>query len=249
MIRATAVGLALVASAGAAPLQKVIDEQARADKDAAAAQAEIDKLEDEARSMAAKYRDALAVADSMNGYSDQLAAQVESQQARIDEINRQLAEVEVTQREVLPLMERMIATLEKFVALDIPFLLEERTKRVDTLEKVLGSGDVSTSEKYRRILEAYQIEMEYGRTLDAYVGTLGEGDAARTVQFVRLGRISLMYQTLDGGESGYWNAGSRQWVVDNTYERDIKRALAVARKEGAPELIMAPVPAPVEVKP
>ncbi len=241
--------LLLASTALAAPLQKVIDEQAAADKDAAAAQAKIDALEDQARSMAAKYREALAVADSMNAYSDQLAAQVDSQQARLDEINAQLADIEVTQREVLPLMEKMIQTLEKFVALDLPFLLDERTKRVATLKNVLGSGDVSTSEKYRRILEAYQIEMEYGRTLDAYTGKLGEGDAARTVQFVRLGRVALLYQTLDGSETGYWDASKKQWVVDNGYQRDVKRALSVARKEGAPELIMAPIPAPVEVKP
>src|SRR4029079_17177747 len=102
--------------------------------------------------------------------------------------------------------ERMIQTLEEFVALDIPFLPEERAKRIATLKKVLASGDISISEKYRRVLEAYQIEMEYGRTLDAYTGTLSEGASARTVQFIRLGRVSLIYQTLDGAETGYWDA-------------------------------------------
>lgn len=249
LTRALALTLTLVGPASAAPLQKVIDEQAKADSEAAAAQAKIDALEDETRSMAQKYRDALAVADSMNDYSDQLEAQVDSQQERLDEVNQQLADIEVTQREVFPLMEKMIATLDKFISLDLPFLLEERSKRVATLKEVLGSSEVTTSEKYRRILEAYQIEMEYGRTLDAYTGKLGDGEAARTVQFIRLGRISLIYQTLDGSETGYWNTATQQWVVDNGYQRDAKRALAVARKEGAPELVMAPIPAPVEVKP
>jgi hypothetical protein len=238
----------LATRAGAEKVEGVVAEQVGADAAAAAAQKTIDALEDETRSMAAKYRDALAVADSMNKYSEQLAAQVTSQQSRIDEIDTQLAEIEVTHREVLPLMERMIVTLEKFIALDLPFLLEERTKRVATLKNILGSGDVSVSEKYRRILEAYQIEMEYGRTLDAYTGTLGEGKSARTVQFVRLGRLSMMYRTLDGAETGYWDATRKQWVADASYEHDVKRALAVAKKEGAPELVMLPVPAPVEVK-
>jgi hypothetical protein len=238
----------LATRAGAEKVEEVVAEQSAADAAAAAAQKTIDTLEDETRSMAAKYRDALAVADSMNKYSEQLGAQVASQQTRIDEINAELAEIEVTHREILPLMERMIVTLEQFIALDLPFLLEERTKRVATLKNILGSGDVSASEKYRRILEAYQIEMEYGRTLDTYTGTLGEGKSVRTVQFVRLGRLSLMYRTLDGVETGYWDATRKQWVADTSYEHDVTRALAVAKKEGAPELVMVPVPAPVEVK-
>jgi hypothetical protein len=164
-------------------------------------------------------------------------------------MKRQLAEIEVTQRDILPLMERMIGTLGRFVELDVPFLIEERKNRVATLQQLLGRADVSTSEKYRRILEAYQIELEYGRTLDAYTGKLGTDGDARTVQFVRLGRIALMYQTLDGEETGYWDASKKAWVVDPGYARDLKRALSVAKKEGAPDLVMAPVPAPVEVKP
>jgi hypothetical protein len=146
-------------------------------------------------------------------------------------------------------MEKMIDTLGRFVELDVPFLLEERRSRVATLKQLLGRADVSTSEKYRRILEAYQIEMEYGRTLDAYTGKRGEGDNARTVQFIRMGRIALLYQTLDGDETGYWDAEKKAWVTDAAYARDVKHALSVAKKEGAPDLVMVPVPAPMEVKP
>jgi hypothetical protein len=105
-------------------------------------------------------------------------------------------------------------------------------------------ADVAISEKYRRILEAYQIELEYGRTLEAYEGSLGE----RTVTFVRLGRISLMYQTQDGQETGYWDAQKKNWVVDNSYGERVRAAIAVARKEGAPDLLQVPVPAPQEVR-
>jgi hypothetical protein len=120
---------------------------------------------------------------------------------------------------------------------------------VATLKELLNRADVSTSEKYRRILEAYQIEMEYGRTLDAYTAKLGTEGDARTVQFIRLGRVALLYQTLAGDETGYWDASQKTWVADADYARDVKRALSVAKKEGAPDLVMVPVPAPVEVKP
>jgi hypothetical protein len=235
--------------AQAKPLDDVLQEQVATDQAAAAAQKSIDQLKDETQDMAVKYREALDVAAGMDKYSDQLAVQLESQNKQLGEMKRQLAEIEVTQRDILPLMERMIDTLARFVELDVPFLIEERQKRVATLKQLLARADVSTSEKYRRILEAYQIEMEYGRTLDAYTGKLGTDGSSRTVQFIRMGRIALLYQTLDGDETGYWDASQKTWVVDAGYARDVKRALSVAKKEGAPDLVMVPVPAPVEVKP
>jgi hypothetical protein len=238
----------LAVQSQAASVDAVLKEQMAADKAAAAAQAKIDDLEDQAHDSATKYGQAIAMAESLEKYSDQLNVQVESQKARLDEMKTQLAEIEVTQRNILPLIEKMIATLDQFVALDVPFLAEERRKRVAGLQELLGRSDVSTSEKYRRVLEAYQIELDYGRTLDAYTGKLGDGEDARTVQFVRLGRVSLMYQTLDGRETGYWNAKQKAWVSDPQYARDVKPALAVAKKEGAPDLVLFPIPAPAEVQ-
>jgi Protein of unknown function (DUF3450) len=163
-------------------------------------------------------------------------------------IERQLVEIETTNREVQPLMQKMVDTLQRFVALDIPFLLEERTHRVQSLQELMPRADVAISEKYRRIIEAYQIELEYGRTLEAYEGRIVDGSGERTVDFVRLGRVSLMYQTLDGAETGYWNAQEKKWVVDNNYAEAVAEARRVARKDGAPDLLKVPVPTPQEVQ-
>ena len=117
-------------------------------------------------------------------------------------------------------MQQMVDTLARFVELDVPFLLEERTARVQNLQEHDEPRATSAiSEKYRRILEAYQIELEYGRTLDAYEGRLGTGADARTVEFAQLGRVSLMYRTLDGSETGYWDANQKTWVVDTELSR------------------------------
>lgn len=228
-------------------IDSVVKEQAAANKAAIDAQARIDRLEEQTTDAALKYSDTLALATSLETYSKQLETQIGSQQDRLVDIKKQLDEIEVTQRNIVPLIEQMITTLEKFVSLDLPFQLEERQNRVAALKQVLGRSDVSTSEKYRRTLEAYQIEMEYGRSLDSYVGTLGEGDAARTVQFLRLGRIALVYQTADGEETGYWDAGQKNWVVDDQYKQDVRRAISVAKKEGAPDLVVLPIPSQEEV--
>jgi septal ring factor EnvC (AmiA/AmiB activator) len=223
----------------------VVAAQIEVDKAAATSQQRINEIRDRTQDSAGKYAQAMADVDSLTKYNRHLSEQVKSQQEEIASIERQLLEIETTNREVQPLMEKMADTLEQFVALDVPFLLEERTKRVETINALLERADVSMSEKYRRLLEAYQIELEYGRTLEAYEGQLGEGDAARTVEFVRLGRVSLLYQTLDGTETGYWDAEKRGWQRDDSYAVAVKAALEVAQKKGAPDLLNVPVPAPV----
>jgi hypothetical protein len=159
-------------------------------------------------------------------------------------MTRQLVEIETTSREALPMMQKMVATLDGFVKLDIPFLPEERANRIATLKDMMTRADVSVSEKYRRIVEAYQIEIEYGRTIEAYQGKVDD----RTVDFLRAGRVALLYQTLDGAETGYWDAGARKWVADDDYEEAITAGLKVAKKQAAPDFISVPVSAPKEVK-
>lgn len=224
----------------------VVSAQTGADAAAAASQERVNALVDQTQDSAGRYAQTMAELDSLNRYNEQLQEQVTSQEAEMASIQDQLSEIEVTNREVLPLMERMVDYLERFVAADTPFLLEERRKRVSGLRELMPRADVAISEKYRRILEAYQIELEYGSTLEAYEGVLDDAGNERTVEFVRLGRVSLLYQTLDGSEAGYWNAASQSYVVDNSYQGAITDALAVARQEGAPDLLRVPVPAPQE---
>jgi hypothetical protein len=244
----------MAAPAPAAPPEKppgeVLDaaaaEQSAANGEASASQERVNQLDDDTQRLLVQYRTALGEADSIRQYSEQLRLQIQSQEADIASIERQLAEVETTAREVMPLTQRMLDTLEQFVELDVPFLIEERRKRIAGLRDIMNRADVSLSEKYRRVVEAYQIEMEYGRTLEAYDGRIGEGDDARTVQFLRVGRVALVYQTLDEKETGYWDVNARDWVVDNDYRHAFKQGMGVAKKLTAPDLIVAPIPAPKE---
>jgi hypothetical protein len=230
----------------AKPLGAALAEQGANDEAARSAQKRIDALDDETQKLLADYRRALTDAESYDIYAKQLESQVAAQNEEMATMEAQLLEVETTSREVLPMMQRMLETLEQFVALDVPFLQEERRKRVELLKNTMSRADVTISEKYRRILEAYQVELDYGRTIEAYESELGEGDDARTVQFLRVGRIALLYQTLDGKETGYWDSEQKAWVVDDHYAHGFKEGLAVAKKVTAPEMLTVPVPAPKE---
>ena len=240
---------AILAAPASAQLDRAMTQQTQADQRAAQSQNTINQVREQTQDAAAKYAQAVAEATSLERFNAQLADQVKSQQDEISSIEKQLTDIETTNREVQPLMSQMVTTLEQFVKLDVPFLIEERTGRVQRLKALMERADVTISEKYRQILEAYQIELDYGRTLDAYDGRLpGAGGEFRTVEFVRLGRVSLMYRTLDGSETGYWDQNQKKWVPDSSYADAIEQALRVARKNGAPELLTVPVPAPQEVR-
>jgi seryl-tRNA synthetase len=246
LVAAAPLGLSIYVSAQT--IEGAVNAQVGVDNAAAASQERINQTLDKTQDAASKYAQSLAEAESMEKYNKQLGDQVKEQEQEMVSIEKQLLDIETTNREVQPLMQKMVDTLQQFVALDVPFLLEERTARVKSLQALMAEADVAISEKYRRIIEAYQIELEYGRTLDSYEGVIGEGATARTVDFVRLGRIALMYQTLDGTETGYWNAQEKKWTVDNSYAHAVSEARRVAKKNGAPDLLTVPVPAPQEVR-
>jgi len=227
-------------------VNEVIAEQATLDQQARQSQQQIASLDEKTGLLLAEYRKFSAEAVSMKGYNDQLEAMVVSQQQEMESIEQQYAEIDTTSREVVPLIQRMLSTLESFVELDTPFLQEERRTRISTLKEILSRADVTTSEKYRRVLEAYNVEMEYGRTIEAYRTTLESGNDSLTVDFLRLGRVALMYQTLDGEQTGYWNFERKTWVVDNDYQRAVRQGLRIAKQQSAPGLLVVPVSSPQE---
>ncbi len=223
-------------------VKTAIGEQVKTEQAAVASQKRVEQLDDEASKAVADYRQMVAEAQSLKAYNDQMAEQVKSQDEQIADMTKQLGEIETTSREVLPLMTKMLDTLVKFVSLDIPFLPDERKGRVAQLQLLMSRADVSTSEKYRRLVEAYQIEMEYGRTIEAYQGKVD----AKTVEFLRAGRVSLMYQTLDGKETGYWDVDTKKWVADNSYREAMTAGLKVAKKQAAPDFLEVAIHAPKE---
>tara|TARA_R110002050_G_scaffold9504_1_gene33165 strand:+ start:313155 stop:313922 length:768 start_codon:yes stop_codon:yes gene_type:complete len=227
----------LVSQSGS--LEKAIDSQVQTDVAAQKSQQQIDGLADETVQLLSEYRETLRQTDSLRAYNDQLDKLVSSQQKELDSINVQLRNIESTQRDIVPLMLKMIDTMTQFVALDLPFLPKERQTRIVQLQTLMERADVTIAEKYRRILEAYQVETEYGRTIEAYRDELTVDDVTRTVDFLRIGRVSLYYLTLDGLEAGMWDKGWQ--VLPNEYRQPISQGLKVAMKQLPPDLLVLPV--------
>jgi hypothetical protein len=151
----------------------------------------------------------------------------------------------VIERQITPLMLKMVESLDQFVELDVPFLVEERRQRVTFLRGLLERSDVTVAEKFRRVLEAYEIENDYGRTIEAYKGTLELSGVTREVDFLRIGRTALLYQSVDGEVFGMWSQQDRGWApLPAEYRNQIRTGIRIARKQVAPNLLLLPIAAP-----
>jgi hypothetical protein len=225
-------------------LRQLSETQRKSNQAGVASQKRIEKLSDETDELFAKYNAAVDQLAALRSYNASMREIVSGQEGELSSLRGQLEQVDAVGRSVTPLMLRMIAALESFISLDHPFLMKERTERLEELRRLMIRADVPVSEKYRLIMEAYQLEAEYGRTLEAYRAPLDpEGE---TVDFLRFGRVALVYLTLDESEAGVWDARTRSWqVLDGSAHDDIRTGMRIARKQIAPDLISLPLPPPM----
>ena len=226
-------------------LDKVTSAQKQNNKEAKASQEKITKIANEIRTIVDDYRLVNRRIDNTKIYNQQLRDLIQSQKEEMVSIKKQIEGLKNTNKEIMPLMARMLENLKKFISIDIPFLPDERKNRLTALKTMMSRADVSTSEKYRRLLEAYQVENEYGRTIEAYKGIQEHDGQELTVDFLRIGRLNLIYQSVDRKKAGYWNQQERRWVyLSNTYSKTVRKGIRMARKQLAPDLIKLPIPSP-----
>lgn len=229
-------------------LNQVVEEQMQNHQKGADSQEKVTSLAEETEDIINDYEIILRQIENTRSHNRQVRKLIDDQTAEMSSIRTQIVEVKKTSKDILPLMLEMIASLEKFISLDVPFLLKERKTRVAEIKQIMDRAGVSISEKYRRLMEAYQIESDYGRTIGAYQGFQDVDGKKLSVNYLRVGRIALIYQSLNGKKQAYWDKNQKQWVaLPSRYSRAVEGGLKIARKQQAPELLIVPVPAPIKI--
>jgi hypothetical protein len=242
----SALGGILVATVAYAQIEDVISAEQRRIAQAQEAQDQIDSVVQQTRSRFDEYQGLLKEIDGLVVYNSLLQNQIDDQNRQLRELRTSIDQVTIVERQILPLMTRMISGLEQFIQLDVPFLIGERTQRVASLRALLNRSDVTAAEQFRNVMEAWQIENDYGATSEAYTAELQIGGNVREVDFLKIGRIALLYLTPDGQLAGAWDNRTRQWVPLGAEYRDaIRQGLRVVGS-GAPEMFVIPVPPPEE---
>lgn len=233
-------------SVSAGAVDQAVQEREEVQEQSRQSQQQIDQFASDTEDMAQRYREILRNIEQTKAYNEQLRKQLAQQEEQLASFHQQIDEVEETQRNIVPLMSRMIEVLEELIEVDSPFLPQERKARLTALQEMMYRPDVTLPDKFRRIMEAYQIEMDYGRNIEAYEGELARDNGnTLTVEFLRLGRLGLYYQTLNGEESGYWDDASNSWkALPDDFNQSIAKGLKIARKEAPPDFFRVPVPAP-----
>ena len=172
-------------------------------------------------------------------YNEQKRIQIQAQLELMDKLDDQLVQVVVMQRQIPPLAQRMLESLESFIGLDTPFRIEERQNRIDLVRSSLAKPKVTASEQVRQVLEAYNIEAEYGRKIDTYESTLQDGTV---VNILVIGRIGMFYQTKDEQSSGRWNNETNSWDdLPGSYRKPIRNGIRMAKKLAPTDMLMMPV--------
>lgn len=224
------------------PIQSALDIRLDAQQESVESQQKIDQMVDQTRDMVQEFQQATVQLGDLRVYNDQLERLVFKQREELDSYDRQLQNAKETNRSIVPMMLEMLKVLNRFILIDTPFLQQERSMRVIALKGMMDDPEVNLAEKYRRILEAYQIEADYGRTIEAYTGDVEIEGETRSVEFLRVGRVALFYASLDGRQSAYWDRNNRKWQsLPGAYTDSIEMGLRIARKQAPPDLIKIPL--------
>jgi len=201
----------------------------------------IDQLANQQQQLLAEYQALLKKSEYQKSYNQELTILKKEQTQEIALLKQQIADIKLTKQQLLPLLREMVATLEQFIRLDLPFKLQQRLTSIDKLKRLLSSSRASISEKYRRVMELYQAENDYNYDLEVYRDNISMAGDTLSVQILRIGRSNLYMQTMDGNKSAMWNRQQQNWqLLGDQYQLNIRKAMRVAAKKSAPELLNLP---------
>ena len=214
---------------------------------AVAQQGEIDQIVEVTEDRFEEYQVLLREIEDLRIYNNLLQAQVDAQNRDLATLYRSIDEVGLIERQILPLMRRMINGLETFIELGPPFLLDDRRDMVAFLRRLLLRPDVTVASQFNNVLAAWLDEIEYGATGEVYIDEIVTPDGVtREVEVLRIGTVTLIYLTPNGSQAGVWDQREGRWVaLDPALLSEIRIGIDSYRTE-QPALFVAPVAPPEE---
>ena len=174
--------------------------------------------------------------------NEKLVKEIAEIEHRIDNREKELEKIEHIQKEIRPLIDHLFGQLHRLITTGLPFLTDERSRRLDRLHELQNDPEVTLSELFRRIMEALLIEAEYGNTIEVYQKMLDLSDKQVLANIFRLGGLALFFQTPDKQICGFFNTASGSWqILPSSYNEDIGKAIEIGKKRHPAEFVNLPL--------
>lgn len=180
--------------------------------------------------------------DNLQRERDILIQRREVAQKLLAEARRGVESARAFEQDLEPFLDATLTRLENFVERDLPFLPDERRERLRNLRETLVRVDASSAEKLRRVMEALQVELTYGHTVEAYQDTIDLEGTPLLMDMLRVGRVSLFCCSPDGSVVGQYDRVSGKFVpLPKEAAREVGKALEIARRERTADLVDLPI--------
>ena len=205
-------------------------------------QKSLEAWENQKASLEARIRDLTMEKTWLEYQNRKYQGYIQREMAELADLEARKKEMEHINMRLEPFLDETVDNLQALVAEDLPFLQEERARRIAFLRETLGDYHISLSEKLRRVLEALQVEADYGRTLEATDASITLDGKSIQGRIFRLGRIGLFFQSMDKHVISRFDASTQTWVpLASDYERDLDQALQIVDRKRAASLLVLPV--------
>lgn len=234
-----------IAPAFADKTDDIVNRGLNRQKAATESQKRIDGIADATDKIVSQYHTQRKVVDGLKIYNDRMRRTLTAQEKAMARLETSIEEASLIERQIVPLMLKMIDGLDSFIKADLPFQVEERTARIERIRGYLDNANISAAERFRQVLNAYSIENDFGKTIGIYTETLALPEGEITANLLQVGRAGIYAQTLDGAQSWYWDKSAGQWTeLASSYNEGIAKAIRITQDKESPDLMDLPLPAP-----
>lgn len=197
---------------------------------------------EEKSDLGARYRSAKAQVE----YLEKKKAFEEKEAAELDkgiaELERRMVESVRLQDGLQDSLNVVVSQLETWVARDVPFLMEERQARLASVREAIAKPDVTPAEKLRRVLEALQVEANYGNLAEVSQEKIVVGGEEVFADVVRVGRVSIFWRSPDGKRVGEYDRASKSWVeLESKYVQSINELREMVLRLRSTKVVSLPL--------
>ena len=202
----------------------------------------IESLNTETENLISEHKKNIEEIESLSKYNYLLQEQIQVQLEQIENAEVTINKIAIAERKIPSLFFDMIEALDHSIEESLPFQKTDRKNRIAALKALIKRPEVTLSEKYQRILDAYRIENSFGKSISTSKETITLDQQELLVDILRIGRLALFYSTFSNDRVGMWDDSKQMWIelTRPLFKQNIRTAISVARGDKPHNLLTLP---------